>query len=101
GIRALHVTGVQTCALPISTKAAWISRQSPSIRSRAQRSTVVQQISFSAIRLIRRPFRYLSCPPPAPDGRSIPTIRRFIGVSPERSDERRVGKVNSLSRTGE
>src|SRR5690606_39968132 len=70
GIRDFHVTGVQTCALPIFNPAILIS-----VQCYMWRSVLCSQPYLSCLGLQRR-----HCPP----------IRRPLLIS--RSEERRVGK---------
>src|SRR5690606_40916910 len=80
GIRDFHVTGVQTCALPISGQAF---RPRPAAR-RPRSSKWTEGLSRSAGRPVKRGRR-------DPTGRGV----RFSvagDVSPRRSEERRVGK---------
>src|SRR5690606_39610070 len=91
GIRSFHVTGVQTCALPIS-------RFSPKLRAYLYlNSLLILLVSFIGIPLIPiwlvvgwiwsgRYFRSLRC---EVDGRHL---RVWRGVLFRRSKERRVGK---------
>src|SRR5690606_40175639 len=75
GIRAFHVTGVQTCALPISA-AAWPSQQRsrrPSTSPGAGRDRGAVQRGFA---------RYAGQPVP----------QCYLGAPRWRSEERRVGK---------
>src|SRR5690606_40581034 len=76
GIRDFHVTGVQTCALPICRPPRWPERIPPPrrlsrTRSRCRRSDPVRKVAG-------RRRRYRRCHPPRWPGR--------------RSEERRVGK---------
>src|SRR5690606_40444643 len=75
GIRDFHVTGVQTCALPISVSG------SPSPRS-TRRRAVSSNPSRSASRVAARPW--------------VTSTRNVWSTSPlcttKRSEERRVGK---------
>src|SRR2546421_1583496 len=82
GIRDLIVTGVQTCALPISRSTASRPRRSRS-------SPGIRRFSLTAA----------SCPIPTPRwkcGRRLPASsargRSFASARRSRSEERRVGK---------
>src|SRR5690606_40688832 len=66
GIRDFHVTGVQTCALPISAPSAWPSRAAPA-------ATVL-------------------APPPPLSIRVVGGASTGRGAKTRRSEERRVGK---------
>src|SRR5690606_39818522 len=79
GIRDFHVTGVQTCALPISE------------RRRSSRST-------STTASWRRRRRWA---PPTPSTPAPPTRSRPSAPSPTRSEERRVGKECRTRRAAE
>src|SRR5690606_40909803 len=74
GIRDFHVTGVQTCALPIST-----ARLFP---------TICWRPSFSNTR--RGPLQTRGCRSRA--CWSLPTVERSSWMRSTRSEERRVGK---------
>src|SRR5207302_6772636 len=84
GIRDFHVTGVQTCALPISSRGP----------IGTSRGTSRCGNTCSAIRL---KTGAATCPPSrCPTGESsntrIVTAGLLIGAKPVRSEERRVGK---------
>src|SRR5690606_39869934 len=70
GIRDFHVTGVQTCALPISAEAARKARHDRTQHARS--STPVPGLRFS------------------PHGQHA--VDRQVGTAVRRSEERRVGK---------
>src|SRR2546430_9671119 len=77
GIRDLTVTGVQTCALPISAPAPDGSLYFMSL----------EPDGFVVRRLIETPVPAPSVAPPTPPGPSL-----TLGVTSIRSEERRVGK---------
>src|SRR5690606_41032886 len=77
GIRDFHVTGVQTCALPIWASASWPATSAARSAARARRARVPGQGSICSTR------HSLRCVP----------------VAVTRSEERRVGKERSARRT--
>src|SRR5690606_40320401 len=86
GIRDFHVTGVQTCALPISH--AMRNSQYGSPRTTQQRSMTVPIES-------NRVGTCAQCPAAAPHAKrvergAVERTTRWVG--PSRSEERRVGK---------
>src|SRR5690606_40052260 len=86
GIRDFHVTGVQTCALPISRIPA--RREVPPVRARAARDLRVRYRGARIARARRRP--------PAASRAPAATVATFQAVT--RSEERRVGKESSSRR---
>src|SRR5439155_4442061 len=82
GIRDGHVTGVQTCALPIS-----LFSTSGRISSRRKRAYWSERVSYSKLRFEPPPARF-------PGWMKMPTV---TGKSP-RSEERRVGKEGRARR---
>src|SRR5690606_39772648 len=74
GIRDFHVTGVQTCALPIL--AAWLARGSASTHSRTRRGSVGNASCVE------------ECRSGSPSARRL---QASLLIAP-RSEERRVGK---------
>src|SRR5690606_40935796 len=90
GIRDFHVTGVQTCALPISSAATWAGAWGPGapIRPRTKAPTA---------RAATLAARAMDCQPGRDRGRSGTTSamgpRSIAAISRSgRSEERRVGK---------
>src|SRR5690606_39761797 len=94
GIRDFHVTGVQTCALPISMAIAGSTRGGPA-KAAVLGSAVMGTLSGSSTANVTTTGTF-----------TIPLMKR-IGVKPEvaggieasaRSEERRVGKECSARR---
>src|SRR5690606_40105419 len=83
GIRDFHVTGVQTCALPISR---WLR---PGGRGRTAWPNPTAHASS--------PSRWCTGPPARTSG----ARRRTSGIRPRRSEERRVGKEGKCRRRRE
>src|SRR5207253_7408272 len=86
GIRDGHVTGVQTCALPIWSGAAASCRRAPCAPSRP------------AERPARAPGWWTAPPRARPSARPAPPPRRARRT---RSEERRVGKEGRCRRARE
>src|SRR5207302_6292410 len=89
GIRDFHVTGVQTCALPIYHPCGSISRLRFSTLRRAQAQRLAEhQVLPAKVAAIERAGRRAE---PALLGLQREVMRRLAGQD-ERSEERRVGK---------
>src|SRR5439155_9267634 len=92
GIRDGHVTGVQTCALPIPVPAA---AKAVSIDNGGRADRSVEQLERGAATACRTPLRSVSDNAPeqcAPiDGRAI-SEARINAYEESRSEERRVGE---------
>src|SRR5690349_22125869 len=86
GIRDLYVTGVQTCALPIS-----IRRRRPRLPPRSQAD---RPLSHSSQNTPRRLTPQLRLPRPTPP---LPPVKPSPKANQRRSEERRVGKECSRS----
>src|SRR5690606_39494780 len=86
GIRDFHVTGVQTCALPIFRRVTGLMRPSPAL-------TEPLMSSDTPVRS-RSPFRRPSTDdgPRASLKQLLPFLLEHKGVLVVRSEERRVGK---------
>src|SRR5690606_40243795 len=91
GIRDFHVTGVQTCALPISfvTKAPNLAENDLSIGDFVLQDAL-QDVLFVGVEL-GRPLG-LRGPLVAPRRALLKQTRHGLAVVPQRSEERRVGK---------
>src|SRR5690606_39632052 len=89
GIRDFHVTGVQTCALPISARPG---------RCRSRAWPVLRELHSSCLRkVLQNRFsggKAASLPAAPRSGRAAAqqTRLRRESASPSRSEERRVGK---------
>src|SRR5690606_40828903 len=83
GIRDFHVTGVQTCALPISAEAGAAARGSSTMRTAHARSASVtrERPDIAAWACAARKVRY------SPKGSATPRAR-----AARRSEERRGGE---------
>src|SRR5690349_23673674 len=88
GIRDLYVTGVQTCALPISSASRPENASAPRRRPGAERTSrpLVVEASYQAC-----PWATLRM---ARNSSSGSAVRRSVAIAPcvTRSEERRVGK---------
>src|SRR5690606_40632847 len=85
GIRDFHVTGVQTCALPISIKAETkqhFAEANP--ETYAEQERAIDEVLYNIVKEEVR--RLITEEKIRPDGRALNEIR------PLRSEERRVGK---------
>src|SRR5690606_40724294 len=88
GIRDFHVTGVQTCALPILARAAprcWVPRRPGAPRRGRMAAHSLMPVAWAGALLPRRPMALEELAVP-PDPRLTASIRW------RRSEERRVGK---------
>src|SRR5205823_11653420 len=95
GIRYKLVTGVQTCALPISTAACHPSGQPSPARDRPSR-TVAAPVGTRGLARFHQKLRVLdptSAALPQAEGEPAEAAIRGAGT---RSEERRVGKVRNV-----
>src|SRR5690606_40453978 len=83
GIRDFHVTGVQTCALPIYSQSSTVSRSSESV------PVLSKQAAFTRASEARKSPLRATMPRRARAARPPHTA---TGVARPRSEERRVGK---------
>src|SRR5207253_6160880 len=92
GIRDGHVTGVQTCALPISTMIA--SKVSDELRAPAplDYTPEVARATASIFERVRRVIPEIEWPVHAPYIAAINALKRERNAIILRSEERRVGK---------
>src|SRR5699024_11661452 len=81
GIRDRNVTGVQTCALPISTSST-ISRQLPNFPI----------LLYLILKLRRKWKKSLMTVPPFHCSQRNIRLMKILGIKGDRSEERRVGK---------
>src|SRR5690606_41198442 len=91
GIRDFHVTGVQTCALPIYTVTWAVTEQAtspPIILTRLPRKGSVLRVHTPALQAARLPA--IPCSPDSMPGVNRERISR--GEMQSRSEERRVAK---------
>src|SRR5690606_40346953 len=95
-IRDFHVTGVQTCALPICPIGFVTSGSSPTPNftvtglTAGTIYTIYIRTSCGATdKSIYSTYQFVHAPTP------IPYTQDFEGANPARSEERRVGKENS------
>src|SRR5690606_40090666 len=93
GIRAFHVTGVQTCALPI-----WMSgRATVPLLWDQHTDTIVSNESSEIMRMFNDAYDHLGARPGDyyPQALRAEIDRINARVYPERSEERRVGSGGS------
>src|SRR5690606_40653123 len=92
GIRAFHVTGVQTCALPISSASEELSSTSEEMSGQAvQLQEMIQFFRLSG----EAGSVHHEAPPPRTSKRAAPgkaPLRPLPVVASKRSEERRVGE---------
>src|SRR5207253_6298705 len=87
GIRDGHVTGVQTCALPICL-AAFRVLPTTFGTTQGRRSNLALTVTLSVVMIVQRPV-----PLQAPDQRrNLDPLAGFALRVTDRSEERRVGK---------
>src|SRR5690606_39286270 len=97
GIRDFHVTGVQTCALPILLKTNSVRMATASHATAARSAKTPQDYSP---KLWNRRRRTPSSSPPTTSNSSLPSPLAAL-QPPCRSEERRVGKEGRPRRSAE
>src|SRR5690606_39771995 len=97
GIRDCHVTGVQTCALPISSAERLRAAQPPAVRSGSERRArfwtraaiafTVALIGTTALTLRTAPTHY---EPPVPPGETVQGVPPHVAPGPLSDKERKL-----------
>src|SRR5690606_40054307 len=91
GIRDFHVTGVQTCALPIYAQLSRGKFEMAAIEALASAVLDLRRLAWDLSLFTSAEFGFVALPAQYTTGSSIMPHKR----NPDRSEERRVGKEQS------